>query len=211
MAQPRVHSDERDAPVQPVWPRLTEAGSRGILLVRGAEPRFGHHWQAPQLGPGSDHRQLLPSSWDPPPARRGLLPNGMPQGGRSQPRGRLPNGWSIGAGGASRTLHGFASPAAKAAEISFLSWFESRVRGAKRRLLAGWKTGERERKRRLRPWSNVQSRLSFSLGSDYQNPVWCTECSFGSRQLQQRFNNLKGSKNKLLGFYYYLLARTLSN
>lgn len=59
----------------------------------------------------------------------------------------------------------------------FLRWFETRVRGAKHWFLAGWKTGKWEHKRKLSLWLNFQSSLSFSSGTGYENPMWCTECS----------------------------------
>lgn len=146
-----MHSDERDAPVQPVWSRLrlvAEESSWFAVLSPDLDTTGRHRsWGRAATAASS----CLPAETPPHPPGGGCFPTGCPRGvGHNHGVDRQMVGAS-GEGEASRTLHGFASPTAKAAEISFLSWFESRARGAKRQLLAGWKTGERERKRRLRP------------------------------------------------------------
>lgn len=140
-----------------------------------------HSWDWPALAPlpRSDHCQLLSPSWDPPPAQ-GLLPNTVPQG--------LTTTTWLGYRAASQSpqicwrqlvaIHVACESHGKTTgDLVYQAglspgWEEPSVR-----LLAGWKTGKWEHKQRMKLWSNVQSRLSFSLESDYWNPMWGTGCT----------------------------------
>lgn len=215
VAQPRVHSDEWDILIQPFWPRLRLADEEASWFVV-LSPNLGtgrpHSWGWPALAPlpGSAHFQLPPPPWD------AHLPGGC-----------FPMRCSMGSvtttGSITKWLerrvasqdptalleaashHSCATqiPWQKHWRSHFLRWFETRVRGAKRWFLSGWKTGKWEHKRKLSLWLNFQSSLSFSSGTGYENPMWCTECSALDRGSCSR--DLTTSKEARINWWFLLL------
>lgn len=157
-----MHSDEWDIPLRPVCSSLRLVAGEGpwfMVLSPNLDTDKPCSWAEPGLAPlpGSDHCQLLlttethtclgaASQYDTP----GELVTAMGSI-MKQLEHRVASQALMALLEAAR-LHSCRVQVScqKHQTACFPGWFESRVRGAKPRLLAGWKTGKQEHKCRLR-------------------------------------------------------------
>lgn len=161
VTQLHVLLDERGVPMQPFCPGW---GWKPRKLVHGAELGFGPR-QAPQ--PRSASLGPTARQWPLPAPASQLRSPGSP-GDDSQhstlqqlrPVGQAPTALLEAAGHCS---YGMQFQWQKHRTSCFLSWIQSRVRGAKCRCWLGGKTGNEEHKYRLKLRSNGQNRISFIL------------------------------------------------